>query len=237
VKQPALIQSLMQHRRYDDRSLPTALWHAVRNRIWYRREKRIYVYEAGRIQQVPRSSLLQRNRLEDLRYYERTVSWQMSPDAYRQEARLRLAKGEHLYTLVEQGRLVHYAWLATQHVRGEDMTVGQVFFAPPESAALYDHYTHPLARRRGLYFKALCQLLHDVPVLTKAKRAYIYVYADNSPSRHVIEKIGFSYVGSLVEERRLLAVRRFPISAEGEFRTALLAKCGGEHRGLTVGEP
>ncbi|HJT22761.1 MAG TPA: GNAT family N-acetyltransferase [Nitrospira sp.] len=237
MKQPAIIQALLQRRRYDERSLPTVLWHAVRNRVWYRREKRIYVYEAERIQHVPDSFLLQRNRLEDLRYYERTVSWQMSPDAYQQEARLRLAKGEHLYTLVDQGRLVHYAWLATHHVRGEDRTVGQVFFAPPDSAALYDHYTHPLARRRGLYFKALCQLLHDVPVLTKAKRAYIYVYADNSPSRHVIEKIGFRYVGSLVEERRLLAVRRFPVSAGGEFRTALLEESRQEHRLLTAKGP
>jgi RimJ/RimL family protein N-acetyltransferase len=64
--------------------------------------------------------------------------------------------------------------------------------------------------------------LHDVPILAKTKRAYIYVYADNGPSRHVIEKIGFAHVGSLVQDRRLLSVRQYPVSAGGDFKTALL---------------
>ena len=60
----------------------------------------------------------------------------------------------------------------------------------PSSSALYDHYTHPSARSRGLIHHALCQLSHDVPAVAKTKQAYIYVYGDNTPSRHVIEKIG-----------------------------------------------
>jgi RimJ/RimL family protein N-acetyltransferase len=157
-----------------------------------------------------------------LRFYEQTASWQLTPDAYRAAAERRLAQGEHLYTLVGDGRLLHYAWLQTYHTLGEDTAVGQAFFPPPDSSALYDHYTHPSARGQGLFFQALCQLLHDVSALAKAKQAYIYVYGDNDPSRRVIEKIGFRYVGSLIEDRRLLNVRRYAVSAGGPFRTALL---------------
>jgi RimJ/RimL family protein N-acetyltransferase len=214
--------TLLERLRRVERPLPALLWRAARNRLWRTREKRVYVYDAADAARLPNPRILARDRREDLRYYERKASWQMSPDDYRAEARLRLARGEHLYTLVEGERLLHYAWLVPDHERGVDAALGQVFLAPPGSAALYDHYTHPHARGRGLYYQALCQLLHDVCAITPATRAYVYVYADNGPSRHVIEKVGFRHVGSLVLQRRLLLVRRFAVSAGGEFRTALL---------------
>jgi len=218
------VQTLVERLRQEKRPLPSLLWRAARKRLWYRCEKRIYVYDAHRIHSLPDSKTLRRDQVEDLRYYERTASWQLSPEEYRAAARVRLAQGEHLYTLVEQERLLHYAWLQPCHTRGEDAAVGQAFFPPRDSSSLYDHYTHPLARGRGLFYHALCQLLHDVPILAKTKQAYIYVYADNGPSRHVIEKVGFSYVGSLIEDRRLFSARRHAISAGGEFRTALLER-------------
>ena len=116
------------------------------------------MYEADRILDLPNPNRLRRNRLEDLRYYEQTVSWQMSPNAYRATARRRLAEGEHLYTLAEGNWLLHYAWLQPCHTMGEDTAVGQAFFPPPDSSELYDHYTHPSARGQGLFFQALCQL-------------------------------------------------------------------------------
>lgn len=214
--------TLFERLRRDQRPLPAVLWSAARHRLWHTREKRVYVYDAAEAGRLPNPRILTRDRLEDLRYYERTESWQMPPDDYRAEARRRLALGERLYTLVEGERLLHYAWLVPDHERGEDAALGQVFLPPPGSAALYDHYTHPRARGRGLYQQALCQLLHDVCAITPATRAYVYVYADNGPSRHAIEKVGFRHVGSLVQQRRLFLVRRFAVSAGREFRTALL---------------
>ena len=80
----------------------------------------------------------------------------------------------------------------------------------------------PLFFAQGLFYQALWKLLHDVPAVAKTKQAYIYVYGDNTPSRHVIEKIGFRYVGSLIEDRRLFNVRRYAVSGGGPFRTAQL---------------
>jgi GNAT superfamily N-acetyltransferase len=221
------VQSVAARWRQDKRQFLGQLWRVARKRVWYRCEKRIYVYEADRIPSLPNPNRLRRDQVEDLRFYEQTASWQLSADAYRDAAKRRLAQGEHLYTLVDGDRLLHYAWLQTCHTLGEDTAVGQAFFPPPDSSALYDHYTHPSARGKGLFFQALCQVLHDVPTLAKTKQAYIYVYGDNGPSRHVIEKIGFRYVGSLIEDRRLSNVRRYAVSGGGPFRTALLESTVG----------
>jgi RimJ/RimL family protein N-acetyltransferase len=216
------LQHLTARWRQNKRQFAAVLWKVARKRVWYRCEKRIYVYETDRILALPQPNRLQRDRPEDLRYYEQTASWQLSPEAYRAAAHKRLAEGEHLYTLVEGNRLLHYAWLQPSHTRGEDTAVGQAFFPPPDSSALYDHYTHPSARGQGLFYQALCQLLHDVPAVAKTTQAYIYVYGDNTPSRHVIEKVGFRYVGSLIEDRRLFTARRYAVSGGGPFRTEVL---------------
>ena len=222
---PAVIQDsidpFVRHWRYGDRSLGSKILLAARKRLWYTSEKRVYVFPADQIARLPRPRLLRRNHLEDLEYYERTDESQLSPEVYRQVARHRRDQGEHFYSLVEGERLVHYGWMTPHHVKEEDTKIGQVFFAPAGSAALRDFYTHPLARGRGLYFKALCQLMHDVPE-TRARQVFIYVYADNGPSRHVIEKVGFRYLGSMVKEARLSSHKRYAVSASGEFSTALL---------------
>jgi RimJ/RimL family protein N-acetyltransferase len=208
--------------RAGEGAFPLRLIRAAQRRFWYRREKRIYRFPTDLIAALPNARLLRRDRLEDLDCYERTGSWQMTTAAYREAARTRLKHGQHFYSLVEGGRLLHYAWLKPRHDEEKDLAVGQVFFPPPGSAALCDHYTHPLARGRGLYREAIHQLLHDAREVERADHVYIYVFADNHPSRRVIEKVGFRYVGSMIQEGRLRAVRRWSVSAGGEFSTALL---------------
>src|SRR5262245_31367233 len=223
---PAVIQDsldpLVFHWKYGGRSLPLKLLQAARKRFWYTSEKRVYDFPVDQIHRLPHPRLLRRNRFEDLALYERTGSSQLPADAYRDNARARRERGEHLYTLVEGDRLLHYAWLAPLHLEERDTARGQSPFGPAGAGGPFDSYTHPLARGRGLFFKALCQLLHDVPA-TRARQALIYVYADNGPSRHVIEKVGFRYVGSMVSEARLSTHRRYAVSAgAGAFTTALL---------------
>ena len=215
---------LFRHLRYGDRPLSAKLLRAAAKHLWYRSEKRVYVYPVEAIARLPHPVTMQRDRLEDLRFCERTATAQLPPAAYRREARRRLDLGEHLYTLVENDTLLHYAWMVPFTRAETDQAIGQVFYPAPESANLYDHFTHPLGRRRGLFFQAMCQILHDVRALTTAQQAYIYVYADNDRSRRVIEKAGFRYIGSMVRECRLGATSRFPLTAGGEFRTALLSR-------------
>jgi hypothetical protein len=215
-------EEFLRHIRYSDRTLTAKLLRAARKQIWYRSEKRVYVHPVEAIARLPHPVAMQRDRLEDLRHYERTSTSQLSPEDYRKDARRRLERGEHLYTLVEKETLLHYAWLVPFTQPEADEAIGQAFHPEPDSVNLYDHFTHPCGRRRGLFFQAMCQILHDVPVLTSAKQAYIYVYADNDRSRRVIERVGFRYIGSMVMECRLRAVKRYPLSVGGEFRTTLL---------------
>jgi RimJ/RimL family protein N-acetyltransferase len=195
---------------------------AAKNRLWYRRELRIYRYALDEAPPLPLAPVFRRNCLDDLQFYERSSKEQHSADAYRAIALERRAQGFHLYTFVENRRLLHYAWLIERQTRGEDGWVDQVYFPPPFTAVLFDHFTHPTARGRGLYFQALCRLLHDAREVARARQAFVTVFGSNGPSRHVIEKVGFQHEGSLFKERRLLLSRRYAVSAGGAFETALL---------------
>ena len=204
------------------RSVVPFFWKAVKNRLWYTRELRIYCYPLDETPALPLPKIFRRDCLDDLQYYERSSKEQYPPEVYRTLAVERTAQGFHLYTFVEGGRLLHYAWLIERQTRGEDGWVNQVYFPPPETAVLFDHFTHPLARGRGLYFHALCRLLHDARQIEGARQAYVTVFACNGASQHVIEKTGFQHVGSLFKERRLWRSTRYAVSAGGAFPTALL---------------
>lgn len=198
------------------------LLHAVKSRLWYRRELRVYVHALDDLSQVPRFDIFRRDRLDDLRYYERSSKEQAPAHLYRKAAEERRAQGFHLYTFVQSGRLLHYGWLIERQTRGEDGWVEQVYFPPSETAVLFDHFTHPSARGRGLYTQALCSLLHEARDLARARQAYVTVFGCNGPSRHVIEKLGFQHEGSLYKEKKLLWCTRYAMAGRGEFRTALL---------------
>jgi Acetyltransferase (GNAT) domain len=203
-------------------SWPFRLLNAGRSRLWYCRELRIYRYPLDESPPLVLPTIFRRNCLDDLRYYECSAKEQQTPDVYRRMAVERRAQGFHLYTFVEGGRLLHYAWLIERQTRGEDGWVDQVYFPPPETAVLFDHFTHPLARGRGLYYQALCRLLHDARDVARARLAYVTVFGSNLPSRHVIEKVGFQHQVSLFKERRLIWSKRYAVSAGEAFPTSLL---------------
>ena len=110
----------------------------------------------------------------------------------------RLEQGHHCYTIVQHGRLVHFGWLTEHQNRGMLEEVHQLFTYPPESVALYDFFTDPEFRGKGLYRRTMAQMLSDA-AQSGHKRAFIFVVADNHPSRRAIEKAGFTYELSLYE--------------------------------------
>jgi RimJ/RimL family protein N-acetyltransferase len=199
-----------------------SIWRSAKRRLWHRRELRIYWCPASRIAELPRSTLMRRDAPEDLEFFERTSDDQLAPEEFRRVASQRLAQGHHLYTLIEQGLLVRYAWLIDSQERGEDAELGQVFFPPPRSAALYDDYTHPSARGRGLHFASICQRLHDAKDLAGAEQAYTYIYSDNLPSMRGAEKAGFECVGRLISTKRFGIRRRYAVPLREGFRAGLL---------------
>jgi RimJ/RimL family protein N-acetyltransferase len=189
--------------------------------VWRRAELCVYVYRADRVWGLPRPQRMVRDRWEDLALFERTSRhFQLDRDAYSASVSERRTQGHHLYTFVEHGRLLHYGWLIPQQHQGDDARIGMRLYPDPGSAALYDFYTHPLARGRGLYTEALQQMVHEAIEVDGAAQVYIYVNDDNGPSRRVIENVGFEYLGGLVREQRLWRTRRY--ATDPRLRTELL---------------
>lgn len=196
---------------------------ALKRRLWHRRELRIYACSAEQVRHLPRASHCGRDRWDDLAFCEQWSFDDLTRDQYLDVLQQRRRAGiHHLYSVVENRVLVHYGWITYPQERAPDAALGLEFIPPPGSAALWDYFTHPAARGRGLYLRTLWQCLHDAIEVEGAKQAFIYVYADNVVSRHVIEKAGFEYRGSLVLERRLFGTRRYATYAGDPIEVRLL---------------
>jgi RimJ/RimL family protein N-acetyltransferase len=196
---------------------------AAQRRLSDRRELRIYDCRAEKIATLPHPHLCQRDDWKALQALDRWSYESLTRDRYLDVVEARRREGKHhLYSRVENGILVHYGWVTYPQLRAPDAALGLEFIPAAGSAALWDYFTHPAARGRGLYLQTLWQCLHDAADLFRAKQVYIYVYADNAASRHVIEKAGFEYRGSLVQERRFFRTKRYATYSRDPLDVRLL---------------
>ncbi|MBU2704430.1 GNAT family N-acetyltransferase [Zooshikella marina] len=141
------------------------------------------------------------NHLDDLLKYIPCYNWQ-DRCRFTREALHRIEQGEIPYTYADHSTLLSYAWLIPNAKQAFFNEVQQGMSFPPQSAVLYDSYTHPPARGQGLHQLSLQQRIHDAFTVYQAKQLFIVVTANNKVSRHVIEKYGFEYIGSLYYHRR-----------------------------------
>ena len=183
---------------------------SLKRRAWHRQELYIYACAAADIASLPHPRHSRRDAWDDLAACTAWSYAHLSRAEYLDELDRRRREGSHhLYSIVENGVLVHYGWLSYPQERAPDPAIGLEFIPPPASAVLWDYFTHPTARGRGLYRETLWQCLHDAVDLHGAAHVFIYVDADNEVSRRVIERAGFTFRGSLVRERRLFWTRRY----------------------------
>jgi RimJ/RimL family protein N-acetyltransferase len=148
------------------------------------------------VPQIDRSVAMTKDSVNSLLKYESAENWQSS-QAFLSQCLRYLEKGYHVYTYVQNDILAHYGWLIEQQEQSFFTEVDQTFEFPKGSAVLFDFYTHPKLRGKGLYQLSLRQMLHDAAHIPGTQQIFIAVLSKNSPSRHVIEKIGFDYVCSL----------------------------------------
>ena len=80
--------------------------------------------------------------------------------------------------------------LALRQPNGEALVCGQVAVTG-ELAGLYDIFTAPPARGRGLA-RALCIRLLSIAYAAGSRRGYLQVEADNQPARAIYQGLGFS---------------------------------------------
>jgi RimJ/RimL family protein N-acetyltransferase len=127
-----------------------------------------------------------------------------------------------LYTLVQEDRLLYYGWLVDRQERSEDPQMGQVFFPPSHSSVIFDCFVHPVARGQGLYQRALLLMMEDARDIAAAAQVCMGAFADNVISRHVLDKLGFHHIGSMILMRRFGLRCRSAVALAPEFRTERL---------------
>ncbi len=149
-------------------------------------------------------------RVDTLRLYERRLDGPVTPGAHppglqfavwdsptapawagawwHQEAGDRLREGQACAVARHEAEVVAYCWLAVTPVPVAE--IDRVVVPGPEEVYLYDAFTVPEWRGRGLF----TTLLLDLLTYTRAqgrKRALIFVLARNEASRRAIERGGF----------------------------------------------
>ncbi len=176
------------------RKLQRTLYEKVEFRVY----RHTVTSAATRVDPVP----VRCDDLCDLLKFRPAERWHET-QAFLSAALQRIERGEHVYTLADDHKLLHYGWLIDDQTHACFIEVQQGFEFPEHSAVLYDFYTDPDERGRGLYQRTIQRIIQDALQRIEGLRyVYISVLADNRPSRHVIEKLGFDYQCSLFLNRR-----------------------------------
>jgi GNAT superfamily N-acetyltransferase len=199
--QPAKIKNVVGMIR---RATPAKIVRHIRNWTWRRREFRVYRMTAADIAKTALpSSEFKQDCVSDLLCFDDSESW-LTRQKFLSAALERMGEsGQHFFTRVVNGKLSHYGWLLERQRESFFTEVKQHYTFPENSAVLYDFYTAPSARGKGIYSKSIRNILAHVAQIPGTEYAFISVLADNRPSRHVIEKTGFSYVESISLQVRL----------------------------------
>ena len=170
---------------------------------WYNAHREFRIYRGDRVlaKRFSSDSRVHCNALSDLLAFEPGEPWQ-TRDNFLSSALARFEQGEFAYTIMMDNRLAHCGWMVKNQTNSYMTEVKQSMTFPPGSVALYDYYTPPGFRGQGLYRATIGHMMHAAFADEQIQYAYISVLADNLPSRHVIESMGFEYQRSLFWERR-----------------------------------
>lgn len=100
----------------------------------------------------------------------------------------RLGPRSHCYLVLDEERILHASWVTTAGA-----WVGEIrryFIAPAASAYVYESFTHPDARGRGIYPATLWHIASDAAGDGRGE-LWIGVGEDNRSSVRAIAKAGF----------------------------------------------
>lgn len=197
--------------------------------VSYAQETRFYRHQAGEFAEVAASEGIRRDCLEDLLSYHPTDVWSSRQD-FMAQALQRIEEGQHIYTLVEDGELLHWAWLIERPNQEclERLFPGCSLTLP--SALALDFCTAARARGRGLGMQCLGAMLRDVASTEDADNLVVAMRAGGDVSDAALKAAGFSCEASLLE-RRTLGRRRPRWSVHCETRAEQATVGPGKKRG------
>ena len=113
--------------------------------------------------------------------------------------RARLTDTTHCYLVETAGRIAHASWVTTSGAWTAEL--GSLVTPPPGSAYVYESFTDPALRGRGIYPFALSCICAELST-QGITEVWIGVDATNTPSIRAITKAGFEQAFSLHFRRR-----------------------------------
>jgi CelD/BcsL family acetyltransferase involved in cellulose biosynthesis/ribosomal protein S18 acetylase RimI-like enzyme len=149
-------------------------------------ELKVYHIDPARFTEETHLSNIRRDALFDLLAYQPGPG-DPSPQEFMSCALRRLERGQHCYTCVQNGRLVHCGWLVEQPSPEAAAELLPGIPVSPDEAIILDLKTAPEARRLGLAWAALAAMLRDSRERRLAN-VIIGLPADNAPMAALVEK-------------------------------------------------
>jgi len=184
-----------------------SLVKGVRRQIWSSREVRLYRAPVHQVEIGSGEAAGECDRVQDLLAYAGPESTGQSRQEFLQQAMARFESGapSHSYSLVQDGVLLHCAWL-TSRIGKPPAELRGIYEFPVNSALIWDFYTHA-SHQGGQFVPALLRrMLSDASATTGVDFIYVAVRAEDSPVRRAVEAAGLPY------QRRILWLRRLGIA-------------------------
>jgi hypothetical protein len=152
--------------------------------------RRLYYLDLAHAPAPPAPTGFARDDLSALFAFRPVLPWTRL-DQFLSAALDRFSEGEHLYTKVEGGRLIHCIWMAERSGSSEAGGNGPPIQYPHRCVVISDPFTHPSARGREHDKFALVQCLADAARMPGVRRAYVAAAEAETSLRAACEALGF----------------------------------------------
>jgi CelD/BcsL family acetyltransferase involved in cellulose biosynthesis len=182
------------------------LWEPFRRlkeSLWRNEKLHVYSCDLDRVREAALNRAVRRDHIPDLLAFQPGEACQPPVSGFLKQALKNLESGNHVYTCMEDGKLMHYGWLIECQSQSSLTEIQPAFPLSPGSVMLRDFYTHPQAQGDGLCRSMLSRMLFDAARTPGAKQAYVCVPADNHRLRQAVEEEGLAHSYTLIRRNVL----------------------------------
>jgi hypothetical protein len=219
-------------RRLKLADLLAAGFKRLKKSVWHTDELCVHARDLNQADGLSESRPMKKDHVADLLAYQPLDASQPPVNRFMKRTLERLEAGHHIYTCVEDGKLVQYGWLMEPQGQKALAAGKQSLVIPADSVLLTDFYAHSRGQRLSL--SSLYQMLGDAARISGAKQAHLCAPACDRALRQVAEEAGFTYQYSLFRKNRLGKLT--------SWSTAVQPEAGAQSKinqtvGDMVGEP
>ncbi|MBM9538450.1 GNAT family N-acetyltransferase [Desulfobulbus alkaliphilus] len=179
-------------------SLPWIFVCWIYDQIYFSDEIRVFYIPNSNTSKFKFKNKVSCNSLDDLLAFVPQKPWQ-SKQSFVAAAANALGKGNHVYTIVENGRLVAWVWLSSR--KNQFVGYGKAAYDLKEnSSLLYDLNVIVNANRENLILSLLQAALNDISFNKGVKRVY---FIDNKyyVNMEILESLGLKNKGTFFYRR------------------------------------